>query len=305
MKSVPWTPSGSAGSEPLKNSFDELLKRFCDPDCDRFLFIKTLLEWKEIPFDIINEGGNHILISPKGKKSFLSDHCRKILVAHYDRVPESPGANDNSAAVFVLLKHIDLLRNADYSHNTLILFTDNEELTVNHSVHDQGAWHLGKIWPEAHRHRDLFIVFDMCGIGDTLIWGRTAAKLPGINTERISKLYDSLKDLLLRYSRRVTMDINDLYSDDLGFLLQGLTALQISLLPWKEAQEWKKRLASRELSAKLNDTDRIHINTRLLPPSWQNNHSIEDRVETLDPRSITIMESFLRDLSRYQIPLPE
>jgi len=289
----------------LKNSFDELLKRFCDLDCNRFLFLKTLLEWKEIPFDIIREGGNHILISPKGKKGFLSDHCRKILVAHYDRVPGTPGANDNSAAVFILLKHINLLKNADYSHNTMILFTDREELTGNHSVHDQGAWHLGKIWPETHKNKDLFIVFDMCGIGDTLVWGRTAAKLPGINTDRISYIYNSLKDLLLRYSRQETMDINDLFSDDLGFLLQGLTALQISLLPWKEALEWKKTLNPSVKHQILNNPESIQINTRSLPRSWRSNHSPEDSIQTLDTRSFTIMESFLRDLSRYQISLPE
>ena len=59
-----------------------------------FLFLKTLLEWKEIPFEILTGGGKHILVSTKGNKPFLNDHCRKILVAHYDRVPGTPGAND-------------------------------------------------------------------------------------------------------------------------------------------------------------------------------------------------------------------
>jgi len=144
----------------------------------------------------------------------------------------------------------------------------------------------------------------MCGIGDTLIWGRTAAKLPGINTDRINYIYDSLKDLLIRFSRRETMDINDLFSDDLGFLLQGLTALQISLLPWKEAVEWKNKLNPSAERQNVKDPEKIHLTPRSLPVSWQTNHTPGDRPETLDNRSFSIMEAFLRDLSRYQIPLP-
>jgi hypothetical protein len=288
----------------LKNSFDELLRRFCDLECDRFLFLTTLLEWKEIPFDVLSGGGKHILVSTRGSKPFLQDHCRKILVAHYDRVPGSPGANDNSAAVFMLLKHIDLLIKADYSHNTLILFTDKEELLEGNSIHDQGAWQLAELWPDSYRDKDLFIVLDMCGIGDTLIWGRTAGKLPGINLSRVNYIYESLKDLLHRYSRREDMDINDLCSDDLGFLLQGLTALQISLLPWKEAQEWKKNTPSQLPGKKIETVENIKKSIRSLPASWQINHSPEDKVGTLDLKSFQIMESFLRDLSRYQIPLP-
>ncbi|MDC7235587.1 MAG: M28 family peptidase [Spirochaetales bacterium] len=289
----------------MKSSFNELLSRFCDSDCDRFKFITTLLEWKDIPFDILPGGGNHILVRPKRRKAFLPDRCRKILTAHYDRVPGTPGANDNSAAVFMLLKHIDHLQSADYPHNTLVLFTDREELQEGDSIKSQGAWQLAELWPEEHRHKDLFIVFDMCGIGDTLIWGRTAAKLPGINMEHINGIYDSLKDLLFRYSRQQEMNINDLFSDDLGFLLQGLTALQISMLPWKEAQEWKEHLSEKEREniANLDNVDELKAALKYLPFCWRNNHSPDDSIDTLDSKAFQVMESFLRDLSRYQIPL--
>jgi hypothetical protein len=291
-------------------NFDELLRRFCDLDCDRYGFLTTLLEWKNIPYDILSSGGNHILVKPLGHKPFLKDHCRKILTAHYDRVPGTPGANDNAAAVFSLLRHIDLLQSADYPHNTLLLFTDREELLEGSSIMDQGAWRLGEIWPEKQKEKDLFIVFDMCGIGDTLVWGRTAAKLPGIDLKRVASVYDSLTDLLIRYSRREMMDINGLFSDDLGLLLQGMTALQISLLPWKEAREWKASLNRRgdalrtSGAAEASPPSPHELRDVSLPPSWRNNHSPNDGAETLDPRSFHLMDSFLRDLSRYQIPLP-
>ena len=289
----------------MTGNFNELLRRFCDRECDRFSFITTLLEWKDIPYDVLPGGGKHILVSPRRQKPFLPDRCRKILTAHYDRYPDSPGANDNAAAVFILLKHIDALQNADYPHNTLILFTDREELQEGDSVKDQGAWQLAEVWPEDQKQRDLFIVLDMCGIGDTLIWGRTAGKIPGLDRGRLAPLYASLKDLLFRFSRHEAMDINDLFSDDLGFLLQGMTALQISMLPWKEALEWKKELSLREKASirEEEDASSLKKSIKYLPPSWRNNHSPEDSLSTLEERSFKIMGTFLRDLSRYQIPL--
>ena len=314
MKSALRTPSGQEDSDKTMadtrdTNFDELIRRFCDLDCDRFSFLTTLLDWKNIPYDILTGGGNHILVKPLGHKAFLKDHCRKILTAHYDRVPGTPGANDNAAAVFSLLRHIDLLQTADYPHNTLLLFTDREELLEGSSIMDQGAWRLGEIWPEKQKENDLFIVFDMCGIGDTLIWGRTAAKLPGIDLKRVASVYSSLTDLLMRYSRRESMDINGLFSDDLGFLLQGMTALQISLLPWKEARDWKKFISRDKEGLSENqsiedDLTPHDLRDTFLPRSWKNNHSPEDKVETLDPKSFRLLDSFLRDLSRYQIPLP-
>lgn len=289
----------------MTDSFNELLRRFCDVDCDRFGFLTTLLEWKDIPFDVLPGGGKHILVKPRRQKPFLEDRCRKILTAHYDRYPGTPGANDNSAAVFILLKHIDTLQRADYAHNTLILFTDSEELKPGDSIRSQGSWKLAEHWPEEQKLKDIFIVLDMCGIGDTLVWGRTAGKIPGIDRGRLAPLYDSLKDLLLRYSRREAMDINDLFSDDLGFLLQGMTALQVSMLPWKEAVEWKKRLSppGKQALKNLEDVDSLKESIKYLPPCWQNNHSPGDSLSTLEARAFKTMESFLRDLSRYQISL--
>ena len=86
-----------------------------------------------------------------------------------------------------------------------------------------------------------FIVLDMSRYRRHIDLGENRRKAPRNKPEPcqlpstiLSKIYCH------RYSRRADMDINDLCSDDLGFLLQGLTALQISLLPWKEAREWKK-----------------------------------------------------------------
>ncbi|MGD2043934.1 MAG: M20/M25/M40 family metallo-hydrolase [Acidimicrobiia bacterium] len=50
------------------------------------------------------------------------------LVAHYDTVPETPGANDNSASVAILLEVAkDLKANEPFKNDMILLFTDGEE----------------------------------------------------------------------------------------------------------------------------------------------------------------------------------
>ncbi len=128
-----------------------------------------------------------------------------------------------------------------------------------------------------------------------------------MDSHRISELYESLGELLRRYSRQKCMAVNNLFSDDLGFLLQGCRALQVSVLPWKEARDWKDRPARGQKTA-IDPADGVHtIKESLinLPPSWQNNHSPGDTVDKLEERAFTLMAGFLRDLSRYQLPLPQ
>lgn len=50
-----------------------------------------------------------------------------LLVAHYDSVPTSPGANDNAAAVAGLLEVSRLLSRASPPNDVIVLFTDGEE----------------------------------------------------------------------------------------------------------------------------------------------------------------------------------
>ena len=271
-----------------------MLRAFCRLDCNRLEFLKTFLEWKKIGYCELNQGGHHLLIRPSGCKAPLSDHYMKVLTAHYDRVEGSPGANDNSASIFILLKHLEILRNADFSHNTMILFTDREERTEGKNLFDQGAYQLGQYWKETLGEGHLFIVLDMCGIGDTLVWGKNTNKLnteesgqelaPGL-VRTIDSLYESLSELFYRYSRQSDMAVNTLFSDDLGFILSGMPAIQLSQLPWKEAEQWKK------------DSNRF-------PESWKVNHTLQDSIETLQDTAMKNMYNLLRDLARYQLPLP-
>jgi hypothetical protein len=278
----------------MNPQYTDLLRGFCQLQCDRRAFLTTFLDKKKISYEILRQGGIHILVHPGGRKKNLTDHYTKVLTAHYDRVEGTPGANDNSASIFHLLHHIETLRKADFPHNSMILFTDKEELVGEKTIFDQGAYHLGRYWKEIRRDNPLFIVFDMCGIGETLVWGRNDIKLRKENPEyhlksgliqSIDAIYSSLSDLLFRYSRQTDMAINSMFSDDLGFIMNNLPAVQFSLLPWKEAIQWKKNRSEK-------------------PACWRINHTREDTFSTLSESAFYTMEKFLRDFSRYQFPLP-
>ena len=296
------------------------IRRFCEPDCNRYDFLINWLSREEITHSVIpTESGRHIMIRLDKVRPYLKRYYVKTLVAHYDRVPGTPGANDNSAAVFQLLYSIEKLRNLKFAHNIQIILTDKEELSAGQSVVNQGAYQLAHMFREKKINNCIFFVFDMCGVGDTIISGRAGLQLLKSKYEsetRYKKMYDdmsafsaSLSDLFLRFRDGEFFNLNSLFSDDLGFLLNRYPALQISILPYEEAVLMKQRL----FQVKEDDFNAIlekgmmsdeykNFLKPLLPDSWDNNHKINDTVETLTPGAFEIIDEFILDLAQYQIP---
>ncbi len=316
--------------------YSALLRDFCRLDCDRFEFIRSFLERIKVPYSILQAGGRHILVTPRSQRPPFKDHYRKILTAHYDRMPGTYGANDNSAAVVILLKHILQLQSLDYAHNTLVLFTDKEELYGGDTIENQGAWNLVKSWPANEKSQVFCLTMDMCGVGDTLIWGRLDPRVPQEVAKTFVSIQNFIKRILFHYSHRENLDVNTMISDDLSFLFQDIPALRISTLPFREAKEWKsihkeldKLQGLSELNEEINslakdiagpkgagatqkppepqakekESRRVEALKKHVPPSWESNHSIEDTVESLDDKAFSVMESFLMEFSRCQIPI--
>ncbi|MBO4387292.1 MAG: hypothetical protein J5817_09825, partial [Treponema sp.] len=72
--------------------------QFIAPDAQRREFICSWLEQHGVKAVVASiDGKNHILVQFPSS-SYNPQFKIKTVVAHYDRVEESPGANDNSAA---------------------------------------------------------------------------------------------------------------------------------------------------------------------------------------------------------------
>lgn len=297
------------------------LKEFCKPECNRYEFIINWLTREEITHSVIPTGeARHIMIRLDKIRPYLKRFYVKTLVAHYDRVPGTPGANDNSAAVLQLLYSIEKLKALKFAHNIQIILTDREEIPPGSSISQQGAFQLGRLFRENKVGNCLFFVLDMCGIGDTLISGQAGIRLLksrmshepryGKILNRMKYLNASMANLFLAFRNGEFLNINTLFSDDLGFLLNGYPSIQLSVLPYGEAMRTKIKsleISSEEWSS-MEDKGMLSQEYRdflkpLLPLSWAVNHSAEDKVETLDETAFNIIDDFIMDLADFQLTI--
>jgi hypothetical protein len=222
---------------------------FLAPAADRYEILGSLLEELEFGYSSIILNGSdgrklrHFFVVPHREQSFPpGEYPAVALVAHYDRVAGSPGANDNSAAVFMLLEAALKMRDKGL-RNWLVIFTDKEELVAGEGLRDQGAYGLAKSLRETSLRDCRFYIFDACGCGDTLIISTMADHLlrneTGAAAARKRRIVKALRDGALKAARNLMMEkvllVPTPFSDDAGFLRAGLAAQTITVLPSDEA----------------------------------------------------------------------
>lgn len=292
---------------PLPDEDLAELAAFCDPKADRYTVLTQSLKRRNISYETIPLGeARHIALPVPNPRGMDDEYYRVTLMAHYDRFLGTPGANDNAAAVFQLLTHWQEIRRLGWRHRTQIIFSDKEELTGEMSATDQGSWHLAKHLSRLGADNILFFVLDMCGIGDTPVWGRSVRKAGLIPSgDSTTRAFEVMENFLKRYTRGCDYGVNPLFSDDLGLLLGGYPAFQLSLLPHSEAVNLAALYRSEPFETDPEAPARAREKTRNnLPQSWKLNHTIRDTPETLEAGSFHLMSRLLRDLARYRFPLP-
>ena len=212
-------------------------KEFISPAADRFSILKETLDEAALDYSILPITGNrHFFVAPP--EADRSRHPT-ILVAHYDRAKNSPGANDNSAGVFLLLETAAKLKK-DGEINWAIIFTYKEELETGESVQAQGSYTLAAGLRNLKLENSRIFSFDACGAGDTLIISTTLDYLMK-REGRGDKLRESmleLRNFALDTARDLGMAKVLLaptpFSDDAGFFRAGLAAQAITMLPSAE-----------------------------------------------------------------------
>jgi len=254
---------------------------FCRPETDRYRFLTEELNRNGITASVIPTGPlNHFLIRPGGERGYDGRYLLKTLVAHYDRVPGSPGANDNGASVMQLLRLARYLEECRYTHNCQILLTDGEEIRRDGDRSSQGSYRLGELFRARGLDGTAMIILDMCGIGDTMIYSTGREKLTGTLSAEEERCFRPVMELITTYSRGKALPIPEKFSDDLGFLAHNFLTLQVSLVPWRE---------------------RNNLQEGRMPESWETMHTPWDSPEKLESRSFRIMEGFLKGVSRLLI----
>ncbi len=255
-------------------------KDFIAPDCDRAAFIQNYLNDAGLEAPILQmEGKNHIYV--KFPQNQYDPTFRiKTVIAHYDRFPGSPGANDNSAAVFCLLEWAAKLAKlaGGQFHNIRLIFTDGEELGAAGGVAEQGAFPLAQVFRRLGITNDDIFVFDCMGRGDVPVLTQTILppKTPAGFVKSFTVLEQRAAALLQSSANGRWFCLPCNYSDNASFIANGIPAVAITMLP----------------SAEVTAATRGQI-----PETWQLLHTAGDNLASLNPQSFEIFHNILNNLA--------
>ncbi|MCL2832022.1 MAG: M28 family metallopeptidase [Treponema sp.] len=294
---------GRFPSHSVWKYFDE----FLNLDADRFTVLDTILDKVNLEHKIMNIAGNkHLMIEaqPEGERQ---GHRQTVLIAHYDRCPGSPGANDNSAAVFILMETaLELLANK--TRDWMIIFTDKEELTSGEGVRNQGAYTLAVDFVKKGKESYRIFNFDACGTGDTLIVSTTVEYLLRNETSiAMEKIHGSIKELqaqALETARELAMEKVLLaptpFSDDVGFLLAGAAVQTITMLPSNECMILfsKLRREPEFTNVLINLQMRNRGYQKEIPETWRVFNTSGDSYLRLTPQNFKTVRRFAQALCR-------
>ena len=319
--------------------------QFISPDCNRFSFLQEYLTRCKIPYSIISiKNCNHIAIR-FNQSTYNNDYKTKTLIAHYDRAVGkdnayiTPGANDNSACVFQLIKLAQKITHVPEKFKTQffnirIILTDGEELG---SAQEQGSFALASLFRKLQIANSDIYVIDGCGRGDMLAVstvGRSEKASPAF-----LKKYDALFDRACKIanvaSRGKFATIPVPYSDNAGFIANGIPAVALTILPTEEMNDYLRNLKiDKKLvhyvitngsilhggnSVRLNASNtseligtmrkaniepaEILLMSEKLPKTWRMMHTEFDNIANLTEQAFTTMDRFLELLAETNVIL--
>ena len=193
-----------------------------------------------------------------------------LLAAHHDAVPGSPGANDNAAAVGLLLSLIERLAEASPTKlRVRCVFTAAEErgyLGARNYVGDVDVGELAGV-----------LSLELCGIGDSLVVWDAEGEMPLLRT--VSSALEGI-GLARDASYHVVGRIPMFGSDHRAFVPLGVPAYGFTLVPSANAEALRQFVWSLVLGAIR------HLIRRPVP--FDTYHTPRDRRGTLEPAALAL-----------------
>lgn len=267
-------------------------------DCDRASFIQNYLKKAGIEAPILQiEGKNHIYV--KFPQSQYNPMFRiKTVIAHYDRV--GIGANDNSVAVYCLMQWAKELARvygaecmAGSFHNIRLIFTDGEELGASGGIQEQGAFALAALFRRLFIADEDVFVFDCMGRGTVPIICQS--HIPRAASKAFIKKYSELEqraESIIKNTSQAWLKLPTSYSDNAGFLANGIPAVAITMLPSDESEAYCRSLLALKNTAAQEGASKLN-----LPATWKMLHTQDDNITNLTPDAFLIMQEILRNLA--------
>jgi len=299
-----------AQKKPYNLFFD-----FIADGADRYAILLKCIESLNLKSTVIQVGGNrHIFIFPPKQKNLrasggvfpFSGSNPYLFCAHYDRVEGSPGANDNSIAVFHLLTAAYTLsfRGTD---SWIIVFTDKEELNPGENFEEQGSYSLALKLKSWGLEKSRIYNFDVCGAGNAFIFSTTTDTIlktgDSPNIVNIRNSIRNLRDYALTTANNLRLNkvllVPTLFSDDVGFLRAGLAAQTITILPENEADQFEVLIRNRPEYADLIISGKVKEKNDYLrlPETWRVLNGAGDVPSRLTPEYFDQFVQFVLKLA--------
>jgi hypothetical protein len=289
LKGVPW----------------QRFMEFISPEADRLTILKETLKEAALEYRVTEiAGSRHIIVTPPQEHlKSMSRRPPTILVAHYDRAEGSPGANDNSAGVFLLVETaMKLIKKNEV--NWLVIFTDREELKPGGKIQSQGSYGLAEGLKNLRMEKAKIFSFDACGTGDTLVISTTLESLL-----KKEGAWEKLKDTILELRQFALDTARNLnmakvllapapFSDDAGFIRAGLVAQTVTMLPSGECIQLVAELRKNPdfsealISAKMRQAGRLQS----IPDTWRSLNTPTDSHLRLTPENFRTVVRFAEAL---------
>lgn len=295
-------------------------ERFMSPDADRSAELVGALDEQGIAHGVVELAeGRFILVWPPNV--VRDKHYRtKIVTAHHDRVRGTPGALDNSAACLQL---VSFLCSARETFNTLVVFTDREELGPGSSTtiqplatasvpSDQGSYALGKAFggklgESLGLTMPMAFPLDVTGHGDALVLSRAAEGLcrcgEGEDSARgsLPVMVAETGAMALEVSRMMSARAPVYmatvpFGEDLGFMLAGIPALTITIMPRNEAQALANMGGLPPWAALSAPGGRM-------PQTWKTLHGPDDTVALYTADAFRVADRLLTRLASLRMPV--
>jgi hypothetical protein len=279
---------------------------FISPEADRFAILNETLKEAVLEYKVAEiAGSRHIIVTPPSpeREKSIGHHPPVILVAHYDRAEGSPGANDNSAGVFLLVETAMKLIKKNKS-DWLVIFTDREEIKSGGKLKSQGAYGLAEYLKKLKMEKSKIFSFDACGTGDTLIISTTLESLLKKDGAG-EKLRDSILELR-KYALDTARNLNMAkvllaptpFSDDAGFIRAGLIAQTVTMLPSSECIRLVAELRKKPefAEALINATMRQTSLLQSIPETWRSLNTPTDSHLRLTPEHFRTVSKFAEAL---------
>ncbi len=290
----------------IPEEFSDYIK----PGTDRAAFIQDYLLRRGVETVLIPiEGKKHIYVKFPSS-SYNAMFRLKTIIAHYDIVPDSPGANDNSSSDFAVMDFAVRLSKSRGVHNIRIFFTDGEEIGDG-GVSGQGAYALAGLLKRLGITNEDVFVFDCMGRGTVPVLAKSILP-PGTPLDfvkRFAALKRRAEDILRASARGGSVHGGDArwltlpipYSDNAGFLANGIPAVAYTMLPEDEANAYLYTLQKEKNMERLITNHTAENQAALMPKipmTWRLLHTEGDNLYSLTPEAFDITAKILDEIAR-------